>query len=102
MNPNLIDADKYYTLVGFHGWFKRWEIIFGDYIRSSVQEEKTEMNRNLSEMPYTKLKIFKSGSDQISIDKKLSSLNEKKKKLGDLTGTHRKQKMGPLTIKWEK
>lgn len=73
-------SKTYFTLICFMTVMNRWEIVFGDYDRETVEDEAEtiELDKYLS-----KKKIISSGDTQKEIDAKVEEINtlERAKKI---------------------
>ena len=61
----------YYTLLGKDNFQSPWEIVFGDYYKGVVQEERQDNDQ------YNSYKIIVTEDDQYSIDKQLEIENRR-------------------------
>ena len=73
----IVKTQKYYTLVGLNTDHV-WEIIFGDYDREVVEDEKSDQEDADCSDDYLSFKIIKTNEAQADISEKVAQLNGEK------------------------
>ena len=73
---DIVKTQKYYTLVGLNTDHV-WEIIFGDYDREVIEDEKSDQEDADCSDDYLSFKIIKTNEAQADIEFAVKRLNEK-------------------------